>query len=156
MWWEWYPVNLSNPVLGVNPGDAVTAVVVHASANGQYGWWWEVADDTTGQSESASSPVAYDGPGATADFVVEDPGTFGKGNETQPFVGFTPITFSSMVVTTNTPPSYQPFSFSTFDPSGVVDMLHRVGRSFRTLVIGSLPTETVDGYGRMAVTYVGP
>ena len=56
MWWECSGQPL-NPVLGVNPGDAVTAVVVRASANGQYGWWWEVADDTTGQSESASSPV---------------------------------------------------------------------------------------------------
>jgi len=156
MWWEWSPVNLSNPVFGVSPGDTVTAAVVHASANGQYGWWWVVEDDTTSQSESASSPVAYDGPGATADFVVEDPGVFGKGNLTQPFVGFTPITFSRMAVTTNTPPSYQPFSFSTFDPSGVVDMLHRFGGSLRTLVNGSLPTETVYGYGRMAVTYVGP
>lgn len=156
MWWEWYPVNLSNSVLGVNPGDTVTASLVHETFQGQRGWWWIVTDHTTGQSQAAQVPVAYDGPGATADFIVEDPGTFGKGNAQQPFVGFTPISFSKMLMTTDRPPSYTPFSFASFDPTGVVDMIRQQGHGTQTLVDGSLPAETPYGYGTMTVTYVGP
>lgn len=156
MWWEWYPVNLSNPVLGVNPGDTVTASLVHETFRSQQGWWWVVTDDTTGQSQSAQAPVPYEGPGATADFIVEDPGTFGRADAQEPFVGFTPITFSGMLVTTESPPSYAPFSFASFDPTGVVDMVRQQPRGAETVVEGSLPAETPYGYGRMTVTYVGP
>ncbi len=156
MWWEWYPVNLSNPVLAVNPGDSVTASLVREHFNGQYGWWWVVTDHTTGQSQSAQAPVPYDGPAAAADFIVEDPGTFGRGNAKQPFVGFTPITFSKMLETTDNPPSYAPFSFDAFDPTGVVDMIRQSHEGVRTLVSGALPAETPYGYGTMTVTYVGP
>jgi hypothetical protein len=156
MWWEWYPVNLSNPVLEVNPGDVVTALVVHASLKGQFGWWWYLEDVTTGQSMAAQAPVDYDGPATTADFVVEDPGVFGVGNANQPFVGFSPVTFSKMLLTTNTPPSYQPYSFGIFDPTDVVNMVHQVHGSLRTLAHGSLPSETGNGYGTMTVNYEGP
>ena len=40
MWWEWDPVNLSNDVLAVNPGDTVRAEVFYQTINGQTGWWW--------------------------------------------------------------------------------------------------------------------
>ncbi len=156
MWWEWYPVNLSNAVLTVNPGDAVIAEVFYQTINSQTGWWWYVDDATTGQSIEAPNPVPYDGPATTEDFVVEDPGIFGAGNDNQPFVGFSPVTFTRMLVATNTPPDYQPFSFDSFEADGVVNMVHRVGRSLRVLAQGSMPSETNDGYGKMTVTYVGP
>ena len=156
MWWEWNPVNLSNAVLTVNPGDAVIAEVFYQTINGQTGWWWYVDDATTGQSMRAPSPVPYDGPATTEDFVVEDPGVFGTGNNNQPFVGFSPVTFTRMLVATNSPPDYQPFSFDSFEAEGVVNMVHRVGRSLRVLAEGSMPSETNDGYGKMTVTYVGP
>jgi xanthosine utilization system XapX-like protein len=156
MWWEWNPVNLSNDVLAVNPGDAVFAEVFYQTINSQTGWWWYVDDTTTGQSLVAPSPVPYDGPATTEDFIVEDPGVFGSGNSTQPFVGFSPITFTRMLVATNSPPVYQPFSFDSFEAGGVVNMVHRVGRSLRVLAEGSMPGETNDGYGKMTVTYSGP
>ena len=156
MWWEWNPVNLSNTELAVYPGDVVTAEVFHENIGGQTGWWWYVGDVTTGQSAGATSPVPYDGPAATADFVVEDPGIFGSGNSDQPFVGFSPVTFTRMLVATNSPPDYQPFTFDSFAASGVVNMVHRVGRSLRVLAEGSMPSEANDGYGTMTVTYVGP
>jgi hypothetical protein len=156
MWWEWNPVNLSNAVLTVNPGDAVIAEVFYQTINSQAGWWWYVEDATTGQSLRAPSPVPYDGPATTEDFIVEDPGIFGAGNNTQPFVGFSPVTFTRMLVATNSPPDYQPFTFDSFEADGVVNMVHRVGRSLRVFAEGSMPSETNDGYGKMTVTYVGP
>jgi len=156
MWWEWNPVNLSNAVLAVNPGDAVLAEIFSQTINGQSGWWWYVDDVTTGQSLEAPSPVPYDGPATTEDFIVEDPGIFGAGNSTQPFVGFSPVTFTRMLVATNSPPNYQPFSFDSFGADGVVNMVHKIGRSMRVLAEGSMPSETNDGYGKMTVTYVGP
>lgn len=156
MWWEWNPVNLSNDVLAVNPGDAVMAEVFYQTINGQTGWWWYVDDATTGQSLRAPSPVPYDGPANTEDFIVEDPGIFGAGNSSQPFVGFSPVTFTRMLVASNSPPDYQPFTFDSFEAKGVVNMVQRVGRSWRVLAQGSLPSETYDGYGKMTVTYVGP
>ena len=59
MWWEWNPVNLSNAVLAVNPGDTVIAEVFYQTINSQTGWWWYVDDTTTGQSVEAPSPVQY-------------------------------------------------------------------------------------------------
>lgn len=156
MWWEWNPVNVSNDVLAVNPGDAVIAEVFYQTINGQTGWWWYVDDATTGQSMEAPSPVPYDGPATTEDFIVEDPGIYGAGNNTQPFVGFSPVTFTRMLAATNSPPDYQPFSFNSFQADGVVNMVQRVDRSLRVLAEGSMPSETNDGYGTMAVTYVGP
>jgi hypothetical protein len=156
MWWEWNPVNLSNAVLSVNPGDAVIAEIYYQTINGQTGWWWYVDDTTTGQSMEAPSPIPYDGPATTEDFIVEDPGIFGSGNGTQPFVGFSPVTFTRMLVASNNPPDYQPFSFDSFEPEGVVNMVHRVSGSLRVLAQGSMPVETYDGYGTMTVTYVGP
>lgn len=156
MWWEWNPVNLSNDVLAINPGDAVMAEVFYQTINGQTGWWWYVDDLTTGQSLGAPSPVPYDGPATTEDFIVEDPGLFGTGNSAQPFVGFSPVTFTRMLVATNIPPEYQPFSFDSFESTGVVNMVHKVGRSLRVLAEGSMPSETNDGYGKMTVTYSGP
>jgi Peptidase A4 family len=156
MWWEWNPVNLSNDVLTVNPGDAVMAEVFYQTINSQTGWWWYVDDVTTGQSLEAPSPVPYDGPATTEDFVVEDPGVFGSGNNSQPFVGFSPVTFTRMLVATNNPPDYQPFSFDSFEADGAVNMVHKVGRSLRVLAESSMPSETNDGYGTMTVTYVGP
>ena len=156
MWWEWNPVNLSNDVLAVNPGDTVLAEVYFETINSQTGWWWYVDDETTGQSLVAPSPVPYDGPATTEDFIVEDPGVFGSGNTTQPFVGFSPITFTRMLAATNSPPVYQPYSFDSFEAGGVVNMVHRVGHSLRVLAEGSMPGETNDGYGKMTVTYSGP
>ena len=156
MWWEWNPVNLSNDVLAVNPGDTVLAEVYYQTINSQTGWWWYVDDATTGQSLVAPSPVPYDGPATTEDFIVEDPGIFGSGNSNQPFIGFSPITFTRMLAATDSPPVYQPFSFDSFEAGGVVNMVHRVGRSLRVLAEGSMPGETFDGYGKMTVTYVGP
>lgn len=156
MWWEWNPVNLSNDVLAVNPGDTVLAEVYYQTINSQTGWWWYVDDATTGQSLVAPSPVPYDGPATTEDFIVEDPGIFGSGNSNQPFIGFSPITFTRMLAATDSPPVYQPFSFDSFEAGGVVNMVHRVGRSLRVLAEGSMPGETNDGYGKMTVTYSGP
>lgn len=156
MWWEWYPVNLSNAVLAVNPGDAVIAEVFYQTIDGQTGWWWYVDDVTTGQSLQAPSPIPYDGPAATEDFVVEDPGVFGAGNSTQPFVGFSPVTFTRMLAATNSPPDYQPFTFDSFASADVVNMVRKVKRSLRVLAEGSMPSETNDGYGTMTVTYLGP
>ncbi len=156
MWWEWNPVNLSNTVLAVNPGDAVSAEVFFQTINSQTGWWWYVDDVTTGQSMLAPNPVPYDGPATTDDFIVEDPGIFGAGNNTQPFVGFSPITFTRMLVATNSPPDYQPFSFDSFKADDVVNMVHRVGGSLQVFAEGSTPSETNDGYGKMTVTYDGP
>jgi hypothetical protein len=104
----------------------------------------------------APNPVPYDGPATTEDFIVEDPGIFGVGNNTQPFVGFSPITFTRMLVATNSPPDYQPYSFDLFEADDVVNMVHRVGRSLRVLAEGLTPSETNDGYGTMTVTYEGP
>lgn len=156
MWWEWYPVNLSNDVLAVNPGDIVLAEVYFETINGQTGWWWYVDDETSGQSLVAPSPVPYDGPANTEDFIVEDPGVFGPGNTTQPFVGFSPITFTRMLAATSNPPVYQPYSFDSFEAGSVVNMVHIVGHSLRVLAEGSMPSETNDGYGQMTVTYSGP
>lgn len=156
MWWEWDPVNLSNDVLTVNPGDNVLAEVFYQTNNGQTGWWWYVNDSTTGQSVLAPSPVPYDGPATTEDFIVEDPGVFGTGNGNQPFVGFSPITFSRMLVASDSPPEYQPFSFNSFEANDVVNMVHKVGRSLRVIAKGSMPGESNSGYGMMTVTYVGP
>jgi len=61
-----------------------------------------------------------------------------------------------MLVATNSPPLYQPFAFDSFEAGGVVNMVHRVGRSLQVLAEGSMPSETSDGYGRMTVTYSGP
>jgi hypothetical protein len=156
MWWEWDPVNLSNDVLTVDPGDAVLAEVFYRTINGQTGWWWYVDDATTGQSVLAPSPVQYDGPASTEDFIVEDPGVFGTGNDNQPFVGFSPVTFTRMLVATDSPPDYQPFSFDSFEADDVVNMVHKVGRSLRVLAKGSMPSESDSGYGKMTVTYAGP
>ena len=61
-----------------------------------------------------------------------------------------------MLETTDNPPSYAPFSFDAFDPTGVVDMIRQSHEGVRTLVSGALPAETPYGYGTMTVTYVGP
>lgn len=99
VFWEWFPHNAVQPVAVVAPGDLVTASIWRSSSSGASGWWWSVTDQTTGQTFSAPQAVAYDGPAASAEWVVEDPllnyqvpGAFA------PFARFDPITFTDMVV----------------------------------------------------------
>ena len=96
LWWDWFPEQQPITVGTANPGDTIAADVYYAQTNGQSGWWWSIEDLTTGQSYTNANdqPIAYDGPGATGEWVVEDPGA---ADSPVPFPStFTPVTFTGM------------------------------------------------------------
>ena len=100
LWWEWYPTNGSQTVGTANAGDVVYADVWYATISGQSGWWWFVEDMTTGESSTNDSgaPVAYTGPAATGEWIVEDPGRQSSEGFSSFPSSFTPVTFSSMTL----------------------------------------------------------
>lgn len=99
VWWEWFPLNAMQEIAAVAPGDEVSAAVWYGSGPGGSGWWWRLEDDTTGQVYEATAPIAYEGPAATAEWVVEDPLLdYRVPGAYAPLAPFAPITFTQMAM----------------------------------------------------------
>ncbi len=84
-WWEVLPAN-SQPIMAmtVNPGDEVSVAISQVSGTS---WEISVSDGTDGQSYSQE--VAYNGPGASAEWIVEAP-TDGQTNQQLPLAPYSP------------------------------------------------------------------
>jgi uncharacterized repeat protein (TIGR02543 family) len=80
-------------LFNVNTGDVIDAEVYQNSS----GYWvYSVRDLTNGAS--SSKVEAYDGAGASAEWIAEDPGDPSTTGE-YPLADFTPVTFSNLAVT---------------------------------------------------------
>jgi hypothetical protein len=82
------------PLFAVSPGDAITASVSEISAGL---WQYSVTDETSGTS---TRQIAYAGPGASADWIEEDPAqeSAGGGVALVPFANFGAVSFSSLTI----------------------------------------------------------
>jgi hypothetical protein len=91
LWWEWYPNDPEEvPIIPANAGDIIHAEIWKTAANS---WYWDVNDETSEDNEEASSPVPYNGPGSTAEWIVEDnSGDTGPGTLPE----FAPVKFTGM------------------------------------------------------------
>jgi uncharacterized repeat protein (TIGR02543 family) len=80
-------------LFNVNAGDIIDAAVYQNSA----GYWvYSVRDLTSGVS--SSQVEAYDGVGASAEWIAEDPGDPSSSGD-YPLADFAPVTFSNLAVT---------------------------------------------------------
>lgn len=138
-WWEDIQGNPPAPAQGlfaVQPGDAITASVSEVSPGT---WRYAVTDKTTGQT--ATAQMSYDGPGASADYIEEDPSiesSFGS-LSLAPLADFGTVSFSGLTLNGSLPP----LSFST-------DSIEIV-QSGSVLASPSAPTSG----GGFTVTYAG-
>jgi hypothetical protein len=89
-WFENYP---SPPValeIVVHPGDVINGDLEQVAP----GYWnYTLTDLTSGQVATSPSPIAYQGPGSSAEWIEEDPG-----DQTLPLTDFGSIVFSNVNV----------------------------------------------------------
>jgi hypothetical protein len=120
LWWEWYPSNAEQDVERVNAGDRIDAIVFYGTSgsSASVGWWWSLRDETSGKVSAASQPIPYRGPGATAEWIVEDPGSsfIAPGAFSDFPSRFSSVTFASMRLS--------PGSLN-LDPDHLVEMIQR-------------------------------
>ena len=84
----------------VRPGDVINGDLQQVAP----GYWnYTLTDLTSGQVATSSSPIAYQGPGSSAEWIEEDPG-----DQVLPFTDFGSIVFSNLNVNGSAP---------TLDPS---------------------------------------
>jgi len=103
-WFEELPYTVSPFSFPVNPGDTITAHIWQVTPGN---WEFTITDSTTGyEGYSGSSgvlvPIAYSGPGDSAEWIEEDP-LDGTTNTLFPFADFQTITFSSISADLSTP-----------------------------------------------------
>jgi hypothetical protein len=94
-WWEILPAASTNITdVTVSAGDKVTVTIVKVSGTT---WAITLTDDTNDETFSSSS-FTYSGPGASAEWIVEDPsGYTGDGGGLYPFADYSPaVTFSAL------------------------------------------------------------
>lgn len=91
-WWEILPAAATSiSSMDVSPGDSVTVTIWQVSGTT---WGISVADKTSGQQFSTKQ--SYDGPGQSAEWIVEAP-TDARDNQITPLAGFSPaVTFSAL------------------------------------------------------------
>ncbi len=97
-WWEILPA-AETPITSVTvaPGNQVTVAIVQVHASD---WTITLTDDTTG--ESFTTTQAYDGPGSSAEWIVEAPDTLDNNGNPQPspLAPYTPeVTFDGLGTT---------------------------------------------------------
>jgi Peptidase A4 family len=94
-WFENYP---SPPVgldIAVHSGDVISGELVEVAP----GYWsYTLTDLTSGQVVTSPSPIAYQGPGSSAEWIEEDPG-----DQVHPLTDFGTIDFSGLSVNGSTP-----------------------------------------------------
>jgi hypothetical protein len=89
-WFENYP---SPPVvleITVHPGDSISGDLHQISAGS---WSYTLTDRTSGQVATSPTPIAYQGPGSSAEWIEEDPG-----DQSLPLTNFGTIEFSNVTV----------------------------------------------------------
>ncbi|HEY5273440.1 MAG TPA: G1 family glutamic endopeptidase [Acidimicrobiales bacterium] len=94
-WFEDYP---SPPVvldMVVHPGDSIKADVRQVSPGN---WNYTLTDLTSDQVVSSPNPIAYPGPGTSAEWIEEDPG-----DQTVPLTNFGSVIFSNLEVNGSAP-----------------------------------------------------
>jgi hypothetical protein len=91
-WWEILPSAATTvPTMDVSAGDSVTVTIWQVS---QTTWEISLADKTSGQQFSTQQ--SYDGPGQSAEWIVEAP-TDARDNQVTPLAPFSPaVTFSAL------------------------------------------------------------
>lgn len=91
-WYEELPA-AAQPIFVVFAGDTITAQVSQLSPGT---WQYELTDVTTGQS--ASQAFAYSGPGASAEWIEEDPATSGQFGALQlaPYADYGSVRFTGV------------------------------------------------------------
>ena len=75
----------------VQPGDAVTATI----SDGTDGWTVTVADATAGWTYTSPTPIAYTGPGTSAEWIMEAPSV---GTRPLPLADYGTLTFTGAEV----------------------------------------------------------
>lgn len=92
-WWEELP-QASNPFgdRDIAAGDSITTQISQTSP----GYWtYQVTDNTNGASWGAQTPIAYNGPGSTAEWIVEDP-TNGNTRQFEALPNFGTVTLTNI------------------------------------------------------------
>jgi hypothetical protein len=89
-WFENYPSPPVSLAISVHAGDAMSAELRQVSAGS---WSYALTDLTSGQVVTSSSPIAYQGPGTSAEWIEEDPG-----DQSLPLTDFGTIEFSNVTV----------------------------------------------------------
>jgi serine protease len=89
-WWEVLPAAATDIPMAVAANDQVTVTIAQVSGSA---WDITLADDTTGHTFSQA--VTYTGPGASAEWIVEDP-TNAQTGTLSPFADYTLTTFSGL------------------------------------------------------------
>jgi hypothetical protein len=93
-WWEILPAVSTNITdVTVSAGNQVRVTIAKVSGTT---WAITLTDDTNDETFSSSS-FTYSGPGASAEWIVEDPSGYGPHeNELYPFSDYTTTTFSAL------------------------------------------------------------
>lgn len=112
----WYEDIQGNPpapevaLFPVNPGDTISASVSQVTAGL---WQYTITDATSGE---ASSQLAYSGPGASADWIEEDPSVESANGTIQlvPFANCGAVSFTSITLNGSPP------SLTTGDATNIV------------------------------------
>ncbi len=89
-WFENYPSPPVGLVLSVHPGDLISGEIRQISSGS---WSYALTDLTSGQVATSQSPIAYDGPGTSAEWIEEDPG-----DQVLPLTNFGTVAFSNVSV----------------------------------------------------------
>jgi Peptidase A4 family/Bacterial Ig-like domain (group 3) len=149
-WYELYP-NASVEIGEVSPGDEMKDSIIEDSVGT---WTISVADLTSG--ERASGEVSYDGPGASAEWVEEDPEVDGR---QPPLANFGTAQFSNLGVTgtTSLPVVSTPVDMTDNDGNIIAYPGTVVNDSF-TITYGSPslePTTTTVSVNPTSTTYLG-
>jgi hypothetical protein len=89
-WFETYPSPPVGLAIAVRPGDSISADLRQIST----GYWsYTLTDLTSGQVVTSPSPIAYQGPGTSAEWIEEDPG-----DQSLPLTDFGTVGFSNVTV----------------------------------------------------------
>jgi hypothetical protein len=99
-WFENYPSPPVGVAIAVRPGDVISGALEQVSAGN---WTYTLTNVTSGQVVTSSTPIAYQGPGSSAEWIEEDPG-----DEVLPLTDFGSVAFSNLSVNGAVP---------TMDPS---------------------------------------
>jgi len=89
-WFENYPSPPVGLELAVHSGDLISGELRQISS----GYWsYALTDLTSGQVATSPSPIAYQGPGSSAEWIEEDPG-----DQVLPLSNFGTVEFSNVIV----------------------------------------------------------
>jgi hypothetical protein len=89
-WFENYPSPPVTLALTVHSGDLISGEIRQIASGS---WSYVLTDLTSGQVATSPSPVAYNGPGSSAEWIEEDPG-----DQILPLTDFGTVTFSNVSV----------------------------------------------------------